>query len=698
MIPRKHILIVDDEPKNQRLIKDFLEALGHSSEHASNGLESLEKLSSGFDLVLMDVMMPGMDGFEAVRHIRENPEYVDIPVIMVTVLDDKETRIRAVQAGANDFINKPIDRLELSVRIDSLLKMKDAQDAIKRHQAELEETVAERSAKLLESNERLNIELAERKQAEAALRLSEERFRNLFETANDAIFLMDGEKFIQCNSKALLMFGCREEKDLVGHTPMEFSPHKQPDGLDSLGKALKFINAASNFNPQTFYWQHCCKDGSPFDAEVSLNALTLNSKIHVQAIVRDITERKKAQEKILESERRFRLLLEDVSSVPVQGYDAGRTVVFWNSASERLYGYSRDEALGKQLEDLIIPRDMRDGVISAMDNWVRNGQRIPAGELGLMRKDGSIVPVYSTHVMLEDSNGQKEMYCVDLDLSGLKKAEAERIALRDQLFQAQKMEAIGTLTGGIAHDFNNLLQVVVGYSELMITNPALPDQFKRNIESINQVAVRGSDLVRCLLTFSRKSENKPRPLNLNFLIKQFFKMWGRTIPKMIKIELNLAEHLHQVHADQTQMDQVLLNLSVNARDAMHEGGNLTIETANVFLDEEYERMGSGAKPGVYVRLTVSDTGHGMDKETLSHMFEPFYTTKNVEKGTGLGLATVYGIVTQHCGDIRCYSEPGMGTAFNIYLPALLSERDQQETEKHAAVPRGGTEKILLVDD
>ena len=191
------------------------------------------------------------------------------------------------------------------------------------------------------------------------------------------------------------------------------------------------------------------------------------------------------------------------------------------------------------------------------DNWVRNGQRIPAGELGRIRKDGSIVPVYSTHVMLEDSYGQKEMYCVDLDLSGIKKAEAGRIALMDQLFQAQKMEAIGTLTAGIAHDFNNLLQVVVGYSELMITNPALPDPFKRDIESINQVAVRGSDLVRCLLTFSRKSENKPRPLNLNFLIKQFFKMWGRTIPKMIKIELNLAEHLHQVHADQTQMDQVL---------------------------------------------------------------------------------------------------------------------------------------------
>ena len=195
-------------------------------------------------------------------------------------------------------------------------------------------------------------------------------------------------------------------------------------------------------------------------------------------VIEDVMQRKMAENSLRESERRFRLLLEDVASVPVQGYDAGREVVFWNSASERLYGYSRDEALGKKLEDLIIPPHMRDEVISAVDNLVQNGQRIPAAEMGLMRKDGSIVPVYSTHVMLEDSVGQKELYCVDLDLSDLKKAEEERTTLRNQLMRAQKMEAIGTLAGGIAHDFNNLLQVVVGYSELMITNPTLPDQFK----------------------------------------------------------------------------------------------------------------------------------------------------------------------------------------------------------------------------
>ena len=200
MVRRKHILIVDDEPKNQRLIKDFLEVLGHSSEPANDGLEALEKLTSGFDLVLLDIMMPGMDGFEVVRHIRENPQFADIPVIMVTVLDDKETRLRAVEAGANDFINKPIDRLEFSVRIESLLKMKDAQDAIKKHQAELEETVERRTSELLES---------------------ERRFRTLFESAQDCIFIKDREhRYIDVNAATVdLLQMARHE--IIGETDID---------------------------------------------------------------------------------------------------------------------------------------------------------------------------------------------------------------------------------------------------------------------------------------------------------------------------------------------------------------------------------------------------------------------------------------------------------------------------------------------
>ncbi|MGO8881211.1 MAG: ATP-binding protein, partial [Desulfomonilaceae bacterium] len=203
---------------------------------------------------------------------------------------------------------------------------------------------------------------------------------------------------------------------------------------------------------------------------------------------------------------------------------------------------------------------------------------------------------------------------------------------------------------------------------------------------------------RRLLTFGRKSEYRPRPLNLNYQIEQLRKMLERTIPKMIKIELKLDDRLSPVNADPTHMDQVLMNLAVNARDAMPDGGVLTFETSNVFLDEEFARVHVGAKPGAYVLMSVSDTGHGMDKETLGRMFEPFYTTKEVGKGTGLGLAMVYGVVTQHDGQVRCYSEPGHGTTFRIYLPALVAEKDQLETGKHEAMPTDGTETILLVDD
>ena len=232
MIRRKHILIVDDEPKNQMLIKELLEIRGHSSEPASNGLEALEKLKAGFDLVLMDIMMPGMDGFEVVRHIRENPEFADIPIIMVTVLDDKQTRIRAVQAGANDFINKPIDRLEFGVRIESLLKMKEAQDAIKRHQAGLEETVERRTSELLES---------------------EKRFRTLFESAQDFIFIKDKEhRYIDVNSAAL-DFLQMDRSEILGKTDRDL--FGEAYALDSENIASRVLQGQPIETQQNIEWK-----------------------------------------------------------------------------------------------------------------------------------------------------------------------------------------------------------------------------------------------------------------------------------------------------------------------------------------------------------------------------------------------------------------------------------------------------------
>ena len=273
----------------------------------------------------------------------------------------------------------------------------------------------------------------------------------------------------------------------------------------------------------------------------------------------------------------------------------------------------------------------------------------------------------------------------------------QEVQLQEQLIQAQKMEAVGTLSGGIAHDFNNLLQVTLGYSELLLAEKREDDPEYADLSKILQSARSGAELVQRLLTFSRKVEPKPIPLNLNRRILQVEKLLGRTIPKMIDIQLDLSDDLADINADPTQMEQVLMNLAVNARDAMPDGGKLTLGTRNVTLDEEYCKVHVEAKPGQYVLLAVSDTGHGMDKATIDHIFEPFYTTKELGRGTGLGLAMVYGIVKQHGGFINCYSEVEHGTTFNVYFPAIESQVEL-DVDKTGVMPAFGTETILLVDD
>ena len=277
-----------------------------------------------------------------------------------------------------------------------------------------------------------------------------------------------------------------------------------------------------------------------------------------------------------------------------------------------------------------------------------------------------------------DPSGQRYIVGVIRDITESERANADRKKLETQLLQAQKMEAVGTLAGGIAHDFNNILQVVLGYSELVLADEDLPDRFKNDLGKVLLSARNGADLVQRLLTFSRKTEIKPLDLDLNQRIRQAQKFLERTIPKMIDIELVLADDLASIHADPTQMDQVLMNLAVNARDAMPDGGKLVLETANVVIDEDYARSHLGAKPGRYVVLTCIRHRSGMDKETLEHIFEPFFTTKGLGQGTGLGLAMVYGIVKQHEGFITCYSEAGHGTTFKIYFPAVVISLTQSD--------------------
>ena len=243
-----------------------------------------------------------------------------------------------------------------------------------------------------------------------------------------------------------------------------------------------------------------------------------------------------------------------------------------------------------------------------------------------------------------------------------------KFRLEKELLHAQKMEAVGTLAGGIAHDFNNLLTVILGYSEYLLMDGDIGELARGDLSKLNQAAQKGAELVQSLLTFSRKVEPKFSPTSLNQQVEQVKNLLGRTLPKKINISVALEKGLAIIHADSSQVQQVLMNLAVNAKDAMPNGGKLTIQTSNVVLDEEFCRSHLGAKPGRYAMVSVSDTGHGMDKQILGHIFEPFYTTKGMGRGTGLGLAMMYGIVKQHAGYIECESVVGAGTSFRVYLP------------------------------
>jgi PAS domain S-box-containing protein len=364
-------------------------------------------------------------------------------------------------------------------------------------------------------------------------------------------------------------------------------------------------------------------------------------------------------------------------------------IEYVNHGYEHITGYRRDEVLEKR-HHLFEPSEHDEAFYIDVQETLLKGTNW-SGRFARTRKDGSS---YTEDIILSpvrSSVGKIVNYVA------LKRDVSKELSMQYQLLQAQKMEAVGTLAGGIAHDFNNILQVVLGYSEFLLAAKEKTDNEYADLDKIYSASRRGADLVQNLMMFSRKVQPNLKPLNLNDEIVQIQKLLSRTIPKNIKINVHLSGDLELVEADISQMGQVLMNLAVNARDAMPDGGKLNFETSNVNLDEDYCATHPNFQPGNYALLGVSDTGIGMDEETLSHIFEPFFTTKGVGHGTGLGLATVFGIIKQHKGHITCESEMGTGTTFKIYIPAIEKKLEGGAQESRTPIV-GGTETILLVDD
>jgi two-component system, cell cycle sensor histidine kinase and response regulator CckA len=403
----------------------------------------------------------------------------------------------------------------------------------------------------------------------------------------------------------------------------------------------------------------------------------------------DVTVQKRTERRLLESEEEYRVLF--VSNPhPMWVFDV-ETLAFLavNDAAVRLYGFSRGEFLGMTIKDIRPPEE-----VPALLEYLKTMPETPsllATQIKHHKKDGSLLEVAGASNAIEFHGRHARLVLAD-DIS-------ERKALEAQLGQAQKMEAVGRLAGGVAHDFNNLLGVITGYSELLLRSLGPEHPGSKRVEEIQKAAERAASLTRQLLAFSRQQVLQPRILDLNQVVADIEKMLCRLIGEDIHLVTTRGEGLGRIRADPGQIEQILMNLVVNARDAMPKGGGLILETANVALDEVYARVHPEVQAGPFVMLSVSDTGEGMDAETRAHIFEPFFTTKEAGKGTGLGLATVFGIVQQSGGSVSVESQLGLGTACRIYFPRVEDALPLPAPGTlPGAPPRGGTETVLVVED
>ncbi len=429
-------------------------------------------------------------------------------------------------------------------------------------------------------------------------------------------------------------------------------------------------------------------------------------------VIVDVSGSNRSHDAMRDSEARFRQLLEFVPNVSVQGYGLDLTTRYWNQASERLYGYTASEAIGRSLLDLIIPPDMQAGVVGAVTEMIDSGLPIPAADLTLRRKDGSPVEVYSSHVYLNIPGREPEFYCIDFDLTERRESESIRALLQSQLRESQKMEALGTLAGGVAHDFNNIVAAIIGNVELALDDVPAGSPARTSLMEIRKASRRARDLVQQILAFSRRQLLERKVIELAPVVEETARLLRATLPAGVELSLHIDAKVPGVLADATQIEQVLLNLCTNAWQAVQGAahGRVAIRleahhgppvSSNAL--PESALAANGDAPVAWARLTVRDNGQGMSDETRARMFEPFFTTKPPGKGTGLGLAVVHGILRDHDAVMDVQSAPGQGSTFSVYFPGVVGggaspaiAAARPVRSRPASSPKGA--HILYVDD
>jgi len=529
---------------------------------------------------------------------------------------------------------------------------------------------------------------AKNRETTERLALSEELYRLLLNSTGEGIFGVNMKGCCSfCNPAALRLLGYSEPAELLDKHTHTLLHHTRKDGTPYPAHECPAVQALVEGRgvhvDDEVYWK---KDGTSIAVEYWCYPIFHEGHLigKVTAFL-DISARKRDEEVM----RRLADIVES-SQDAIISLSLDGQILSWNPGAERVFGYSGEEVIGNPVAMLSSPEEQDE--YREVLKKIETQQKVDQWETSRIRKDGQRIDISLTASPMTDASGKLT------GVSAIIRDITERKSLQAQLLQAQKMEALGQVAGAVAHDFNNLLMVINGSAEL------LQDRIKSSrvaagyLGQIKKATEQAAGLTRQLLAFSRKQKLQPRVLNLNEVIQGMGVMLPRVLRPDIQITSRLGPSLACVRADQTQLEQVILNLAVNARDAMPRGGRLTLETANVDFDEEYAQRHLGVHPGTYVMLSVSDTGMGMDQQTQARIFEPFFTTKPQGQGSGLGLATVHGIVKQSQGWIWVYSEPGRGTTFKVYLPQVEGTAARMTPEKSTKRSLRGSETILVVED
>ncbi|MBN1424968.1 PAS domain S-box protein [Candidatus Fermentibacteria bacterium] len=538
--------------------------------------------------------------------------------------------------------------------LTDITEQKKIEEELQRATEELERRVEERTAELREANERLVREIEERRRADTTLRESEDRWRRLVEHNPACLAVHRAGKLVYANPAGIRLLRIPDAEQVAGKPLLDFV---HPDYRELVLQRVRRM-MEEDVPAEPMEEKFVRPNGEVIDVEVTAIPITYMGQRAIMTVSWDITERKRAEAALRASEERYRQFFEiDLAADYISTPEGILTAC--NPAYVRMFGFSSyDEAMSTNVAHLYPCPEQR---VEFLD-LVQSRRTLMDHRMELRRLDGSPLHVVANVAGRFDEAGNL------IQIQGYLFDETPRKLLEQQFLHAQKMEAVGQLAGGVAHDFNNMLGVVLGISDLILEKMRPEDPLLQKIETIRNAALRSAEVARQLLAFARKQTIEPRVINLNEVIASFRHILERLIGDRITLKLRLAPDLWDLKIDPTQIDQVLANLATNARDAIEDAGEITVETGNITTEEEYCRTHINALPGDFVQLAFSDSGNGMDRETIGRVFEPFFTTKPVGQGTGLGLSTVYGIVTQNGGFIDVSSEPGQGTTMALFFP------------------------------